>query len=111
MTPYATSSALSQRITIEAKANRTSQFGGMLWEPLFTLWAGVKSRLGNETLISSQNKRVSTSRTTFTLRRSAQAESITPAMRALWCGAPYEILSVMETDDRNFILLEAERRY
>lgn len=111
MKPFANSSNLSERITVQEKSDTPTQYGALVWDNVFEIWAGVKSRLGNETLVNTQNKRVSTSRTTFTVRRTPQAERITPAMRILWRGKSYGILSIIETDDRAFLQIEAERKY
>ena len=101
MKPFATSSNLSERIIVQVKSDTPTQYGALVWNDLLKIWAGVKSRLGSETLVNSQNKRVSTSRTTFTVRRNAQTETITPAMRILWRGNPYGA----------FLQIEAERKY
>lgn len=111
MKPFATSSNLSERIIVQVKSDTPTQYGALIWNDFLKIWAGIKSRIGSEALVNTQNKRVSTSRTTFTVRRTSQTESITPAMRILWRGNPYGILSIIETDDRAFLQIEAERKY
>ena len=110
MKPYTTATALSNKAEIFQKADRSDVWGNPVWESLGVCWCSVRDRLGNETLENAQNKRVSHVRTTFTFRSHALTQSITPAMRIVWRGQTFNILSgPVYTDDRNFVQFEGER--
>ena len=112
MKPYRNSSALSRLVKVEQKTGASYQNGNPVWETFFEAYAQVSDRIGSETLINSQEKRVSTAKTTFIFRANQQSEAITPTMRIVWHGFVHEIISgPIFSDDRNFVTIEAVRRY
>lgn len=112
MKPYRNSSALSKFVKVERKTGASDQYGNPLWETFFEAFAQVSDRIGSETLITSQEKRVSTAKTTFTFRANQQSEAITPAMQIVWHGFAHNIISgPIFSDDRNFVIIEAVRKY
>lgn len=112
MKPYSNSSRLSNKAEILRKTTDTDEWGNPRWQYVGVLWCDVKDRAGTEILINSQNKRVSTAKTTFTFRANALAQSIRPDMRIKWRGVDFNILSgPIFTDDRAFVIFEAEREF
>lgn len=112
MKPYTNSSALSQIARVERKTGAADAYGNPEWETFFEAYAKVADRAGGESLITSQNKRVSTAKTTFTFRATMQSAAIVPTMRIIWRGFVHEILTpLIFSDDRNFVSVEAIRRY
>lgn len=112
MKPYRNSSALSRLVKVEQKTGASDRYGNPVWETFFEAYAQVSDRIGSETLINSQEKRVSTAKTTFIFRANQQSEAITPTMRIVWHGFVHEIISgPIFSDDRNFVTIEAVRRY
>ena len=112
MKPYANSSRLSHKAEILAKTGDSDEWGNPVWKSLGICWCDVRDRLGSETLVSSQNKRVSTRRTTFTMRSTPFTNAITPTMRISWHGQTHEILSgPVFTDDRNCVQFEGVAYY
>lgn len=112
MKPYRNSSALSRLVKVEQKTGASDKSGNPIWETFFEAYAQVSDRIGSETLINSQEKRVSTAKTTFIFRANQQSEAITPTMRIVWHGFIHEIISgPIFSDDRNFVTIEAVRRY
>lgn len=112
MKPYRNSSALSRLVSVERMTGEKDEYGNPVWETFFTAYAQVADRAGSETLIVSQEKRVSTAKTTFTFRNTHQSVAILPTMRIIWRGFKHEILSgPIFSDDRNFASVEAVRRY
>lgn len=112
MKPYRNSSSLSRLVKVEQKTGASDQYGNPIWETFFTAYAQVADRVGSETLIISQEKRVSTAKTTFVFRNTQQSAAILPTMRIVWHGFKHEILSgPVFSDDRNFVSVEAVRRY
>lgn len=87
-----------------------------LGEPIYSRYcisfAHVKDIAGNETLIDSQNKRVSTAKTTFTFRSTPETRNILPTMKIRWSGYDHNILTpVVFSDDRLFVSVDAVRTY
>lgn len=113
MNPFSNSSKLSEKVNVLKKdAQNTNEWGKPSYTLLGVCWCSVKDKIGNETLISEQNKRVSTAKTTFTMRLSSFTDSITPDMKFEWRGHRFNILSGgVYSADRNFITFEAERQY
>lgn len=112
MTPYSDSSKLSHKVRVERKGDKTDEWGSPVWEEFFTAYAQPADRAGGESLISSQNKRVSTARTMFTFRATPKSAAILPTMRIVWNGFNHEILTpVVFSDDRAFVSVETVRRY
>ena len=112
MKPYTNSSALSERVEVERESGDVDAWGNKVYKTFFVAFAKVADRAGGETLINSQNKRVSTAKTTFTFRATAHSAAIVPTMLIKWRGFVHEILTpIIFTDDRNFINVEAVRRY
>ena len=110
--PYADSSALSSLARVERQTGESDEFGNPEWEECFTAYAKVSDRAGGEALINSQNKRVSTAKTTFTFRTTLQSAGILPTMRIIGRGFVHEILTpVVYSDDRAFVSVETVRRY
>ena len=113
MKPFANSSALSCKAEVfRKKAEAADEWGNPAYESAGVFWCGAKDRAGSETLITSQNKRVSTAKTTFTFRANKFTEAITPDMRIFWRGADFNIISgPIYSDDRNFLIFEAVREF
>ena len=112
MKPYTNSSALSERVEVERESGDVDAWGNKLYETFFVAFAKVADRAGGETLINSQNKRVSTAKTTFTFRTTLQSAGILPTMRIIWRGFVHEILTpVVYSDDGAFVSVETVRRY
>lgn len=112
MKPYSNSTKLDKIVTVERQAAESGEWGERAYEKFFTAYAQVSDRAGGETLITSQNKRVSTAKTTFTFRATQDSVQINPKMRILLNGFVHEILTpTIFSDDRNFVSVEAVRRY
>lgn len=110
--PYTNSSALSSRATFKRRAAERDAAGNIVWETVGVCWASAQDRPGGEFLLGAQNKRISTAKTTFTVRSTELTRSITPAMRIEWRGFDFNILSgPIFTDDRNFVQFEGEREF
>ena len=112
MKPSSNSSELSNRVKVERQSGAKDAWGNPQWEEYLSAHAKVADRAGGETLVNSQNKRVSTAKTTFTLRANPKSAGILPTMRIIWRGFVHEILTpVIFSDDRNFVSVETVRRY
>ena len=112
MKPFTNSSALSSRATFKRRDDRLDLYGNPVWVDVGVCWASTQDRPGREFLLGAQNKRISTAKTTFTVRATELTRSITPAMRIVWRGLNFNILSgPIFTDDRNFLQFEAEREF
>lgn len=112
MRPFSDSSRLSRLVRVERMSGQKDEYGNPVWEEFFTAYAQVADRPGSETLITSQEKRVSTAKQSFTFRETQQSAAILPTMRIIWKGFVHEILTaVVFSDDRNFVTVEAVRRY
>lgn len=112
MKPFSNSSELSNRITVERESGTKDEWGNPQWEEYLSAYAKVADRAGGETVVNSQNKRVSTAKTTFILRANPKSAGILPTMRIIWRGFIHEILTpTIFSDDRNFVSVETLRRY
>lgn len=112
MKPYQTSTQLSNKAKVLKKSGQTDEYGNPLYDVVGVFWCAVKDRIGGETLVNSQNKKVSTARATFTMRASAITEAINPTMLIEWRNYRFDILSgAVFSDDRNFVSFECERKF
>ena len=99
-------------MSVRQKTGEYDAFGNPIWNVIGTFWCGVQDRAGNETLISSQEKRVSSAKTLFTLRANATTTAINAAMEFAWNGYTFNIISgPIFSDDRNFVTFETARDY
>lgn len=112
MKPFTNSSALSSRAEFLRRSDERDADGNIVWETAGVCWVSAHDRAGGEFLLGAQNKRISTAKTTFVVRSTEFARSITPAMRIRWRGFDFNILSgPIFTDDRNYVQFEAERDF
>lgn len=112
MKPYSNSSRLTNKARILKKSGKTSDWGNPMYESVGVCWCDVKDRAGGEVLLDSQNKKVSTAKTTFTFRLTPITAQITPDARIQWRDLSFSILSgPIYSDDRAFVSFEAERKF
>ena len=112
MKPYSNSTKLDKLVKVVQLSGQKDDKGNPLYEDFFTAYAQVADRAGAETLDNSQNKRVSTAKTTFTFRATEQATQILPTMLVIWRGFEHEILTpTIFSDDRLFVSVETIRKY
>ena len=113
MKPFANSSQLSNKVNVMKKdSTNVDEWGNPRWNIVGVCWCEVRDRAGSETLITAQNKRVSSAKTTFTMRTTSLTQSITADMKFDWRGFSFGILSgPIYSDDRNFVSFETERQF
>lgn len=91
------SGLLNRRITIQQRTGARDEYGGISedWENVATCWARVVPLRGQE-LYRAQQVRAGSSHYFYIRYR----EGITAAMRIIYRGEPYDILSPTDVEDR-----------
>ena len=112
MKPSTDSSRLSEIVKVLVKSEMPDEWGNYTWAEFLKTYAKVADRAGNEVLINSQNKRVSSARTMFVMRDTPKTRAILPTMKIVWRGLAHNILTPpVFTDDRIFLMFETVRDY
>lgn len=91
------SGLLNRRITIQQRTGARDEYGGISeeWEDVATCWARVVPLRGQE-LYRAQQVRAENSHNFYVRYRA----DITAAMRIMYRGEPYNILSITDVEDR-----------
>ncbi|MGJ3501613.1 putative phage head-tail adaptor (plasmid) [Piscirickettsia salmonis] len=99
---------LRHRITLQNNLIGTNEYGEALdyWQDIATLWARVSPRIGRELFSAQQFYHEITQ--TVTLRYRAD---VSPNLRIYFDGRYFEILSVINPDERNRELVLACREW
>jgi SPP1 family predicted phage head-tail adaptor len=92
---------LRDRVSFERPSGTRDADGNTVqaWDPLFTVWADVLETLGREKVAAGAV--ASASMATVRVRVSSQTRSLTPADRALFRGAVWNIRSIVAVGRRN----------
>lgn len=92
------SGELRNRITIQQKSVTRDTYGGetVTWTDVATVWAAVEPISGREYFSSQQIQAEVTTRI-----RIRHKTGITPVMRVSWGTRLYDIISVIEINERN----------
>ena len=98
---------MRERLVFEQKARTTDTMGGssVVWSIHATVWGRAEEVSGSETF---QTLQITAERTTrFTIR---YLSTITEQMRVNWNGAYYDIVSILNDDNREkFLVITAIR--
>lgn len=90
---------LRERVAIQQKSVIRDGFGAeqITWSALDTVWANVRSLDGTESVESSVDQVVVVISHSVLIRYRA---GLSPAMRLVWRGKVLQILSIVESDNR-----------
>ena len=93
------SGKLRERVTIQQKSVVRDAFGAEVatWVVSATVWADVRSTDGTEQVESSVDQVVATISHSVLIRYMA---GLSPAMRVVWRDKSLQILSIVESDNR-----------
>ncbi len=90
---------LRERVTIQSKSVIRDDYGAeqITWVDVATVWANVRSTDGTESVESSVDQVVATISYSVLIRYRA---GLSPAMRLVWRSKALQILSIVESDNR-----------
>lgn len=100
---------LTERITLQSFS--TSQSGSghetVTYSDLATVWAKAEVKLSSSDEMQLANKKTAITQTLFTIRNEY---AITEKMRVLYKGVAHDITAVNPLPDRQYMILETEKR-
>lgn len=91
------SGLLNRRITFQRKSATRDEFGGLSdnWSDVVTVWARVVPLRGQELFVAQQT--IAENTHNFYIR---YRTDVTSAMRIVYQGLPFDILSLTDVEDR-----------
>lgn len=102
-------SELSERITLQSFTTSQSSSGHetVTFADLATVWAKAEIKLSNTDEMKLAERKTAVTQVLFTIRNEYM---ITEKMRVLWNSVAYDITAVNPLPDRQFMILETEKR-
>lgn len=100
---------LSERITLQSFTTSQSSSGHetVTFADLATVWAKAEVKMSSSDEAQLANKKTAVAQTLFTIRNEY---AVTEKMRVLWNSVAYDITAVNPLQDRQFMILETEKR-